>query len=367
MIGLHEDLNRVKNPPYIERKDVLNLDNLAVAGAEAWDTHCKRNDSLVMDTFYGQFKSTCICPKCDRISTTWDVFNHISLEIPKNSERIIPVLLFRTFSEIQPSSFPMLYGISVTEGNTIVKLKLVLSELCQIPISRIGICQINENVITDIFQDSKKIPNASGGIIAGYEIIPFSEETSIHVMVTHSVNRDSNLGIRAERIGRPILVSFKETSTCHQVRIHILNQVSHILAPETDRSLFKIVFEASYSNGKVKPIPIPDSHEIFVSFTNEECKNSILSITVDWSSYNERSLLDKSQFVRYNEHSTVDLIRNQRPAMNKGVLNLDACFKRFIDPEVLDDSNKVSSSSDKCISSCSFTFSFARQVVLFSV
>jgi ubiquitin carboxyl-terminal hydrolase 4/11/15 len=334
-------LNRVKNPPYIERKDVLNLDNLAVAGVEAWDLHCKRNDSLVMDTFYGQFKSTCICPKCDRISTTWDVFNHISLEIPKNLERTIPILLYRTHSESQSSSFPMLYGISMTEGSTILQLKSVLSELCCIPISNIGLCQINENAITDIFQDSKKIPFASGGMVAGYEIIPFSERTSIHVMVTHYVQGDCDLGIETEKFGRPILISFDESYTCHQVRVHIWNQLSYIISPETDQSLFKVLFKTSHSNGKVKSATIPDSDEVFVSFTKEECNKSILSITVDWSSYNERALLEKSRFVSFNEHPSVDLIRSQRPAMDKH-LTLDACFKRFINPEVLDESNKVS-------------------------
>ena len=45
--GLHEDLNRVRNPPYIKKADVNHENNLSVAGAEAWDAHCKRNQCIL--------------------------------------------------------------------------------------------------------------------------------------------------------------------------------------------------------------------------------------------------------------------------------------------------------------------------------
>ena len=94
--GLHEDLNRIRKPPYVEMPQV-GTEDMAIAGAKAWDAHQRRNDSLVMDTFYGQFKSTCICPKCNRVSVSFDAFNHVALEIPPQQEldRVIPILLVR--------------------------------------------------------------------------------------------------------------------------------------------------------------------------------------------------------------------------------------------------------------------------------
>ena len=56
----------MRNPPYVIIPDFTIDKDLFVAGAEAWDAYSRRNDSLVMDSFYGQFKSTCVCPQCER-------------------------------------------------------------------------------------------------------------------------------------------------------------------------------------------------------------------------------------------------------------------------------------------------------------
>lgn len=56
--GIHEDLNRVKNRPYIEDKDCdgKNDENDAI---ESWKNYLRRNKSLVVDLFQGQLKNTC--------------------------------------------------------------------------------------------------------------------------------------------------------------------------------------------------------------------------------------------------------------------------------------------------------------------
>lgn len=46
--GLHEDLNRVKQKPYIEMKDSDNRPDEEVA-YECWKNHMARNDSLIVD------------------------------------------------------------------------------------------------------------------------------------------------------------------------------------------------------------------------------------------------------------------------------------------------------------------------------
>ena len=99
--------------------DVTGDHKLTVAGEEAWDAHCLRNRSVVMDTFYGQFKSTCICPICDKVSVSFEPFNHISLEIPQSKHDPtcdLPVLLFSTSSQ---SSVPVRYAINIDKNASI--------------------------------------------------------------------------------------------------------------------------------------------------------------------------------------------------------------------------------------------------------
>lgn len=69
--GLHEDLNRIYQKPYIEKpdwKDGGAEEELALFAKECWDGYKKRNDSAIVDLFQGQLKSTLICPDCKKVS-----------------------------------------------------------------------------------------------------------------------------------------------------------------------------------------------------------------------------------------------------------------------------------------------------------
>lgn len=73
--GLHEDLNRIKKKPYIEKPDWVDggkEKELALFAKECWDGYKKRNDSAIVDLFQGQLKSTLVCPDCHRESITLD-------------------------------------------------------------------------------------------------------------------------------------------------------------------------------------------------------------------------------------------------------------------------------------------------------
>ena len=48
--GLHEDLNRVHNKPYIEEPDANGLPDEAVAN-KTWANYRARNDSVMVDHF----------------------------------------------------------------------------------------------------------------------------------------------------------------------------------------------------------------------------------------------------------------------------------------------------------------------------
>ncbi|XP_024528221.1 ubiquitin carboxyl-terminal hydrolase 5 [Selaginella moellendorffii] len=82
--GLHEDLNRLKTKPYIEVKDEDGRPDEEVAD-EYWEAHRARNDSVIVDVFQGQYKSTLVCPVCSKVSVTFDPFMYLSLPLPTNT------------------------------------------------------------------------------------------------------------------------------------------------------------------------------------------------------------------------------------------------------------------------------------------
>lgn len=57
---LNEDLNRVKDKPYVEIPDSEGRED-SVVSSEHWNAFTKRNDSVMVDIFYGQMKSHLVC------------------------------------------------------------------------------------------------------------------------------------------------------------------------------------------------------------------------------------------------------------------------------------------------------------------
>lgn len=90
---LHEDLNRVKKKPYIKAPEDDDRPD-SIQGPEAWQRLKQREDSVLYDTLYGQFKSQLMCGVCRKVSTVFDPFGMVTLEIPDVSQRRMHILLF---------------------------------------------------------------------------------------------------------------------------------------------------------------------------------------------------------------------------------------------------------------------------------
>lgn len=85
--GLQEDLNRVKKKPYIEKPDstddmVGNQEKIRELAGKVWGIHKARDDSVIGDLFTGLYKSTLVCPTCDKVSITFEPFNNLTLPLP---------------------------------------------------------------------------------------------------------------------------------------------------------------------------------------------------------------------------------------------------------------------------------------------
>ncbi|KZT18330.1 cysteine proteinase [Neolentinus lepideus HHB14362 ss-1] len=82
--GLHEDLNRIKKKPYVEKPDWEGggEKELVELGKNSWDGYLLRNDSVIVDLFQGQYRSTLVCPECQKVSITFDPFMYLTLPLP---------------------------------------------------------------------------------------------------------------------------------------------------------------------------------------------------------------------------------------------------------------------------------------------
>lgn len=78
--GIHEDLNRVKDKPYVEDKDCDGKSDEEDA-IEAWKNYLARNKSLIVDLFQGQLRNTCRCNVCGHQNIRFEPFMYLSLPI----------------------------------------------------------------------------------------------------------------------------------------------------------------------------------------------------------------------------------------------------------------------------------------------
>ncbi len=98
---LHEDLNKVLIKPYIEKDDNLVFASDIEECIYNKNNFLARNQSIIVDLFYGMFKSTVVCPNqdCKNISKSYDPYSVISIPINVKAitKEIIVYFIFEKF------------------------------------------------------------------------------------------------------------------------------------------------------------------------------------------------------------------------------------------------------------------------------
>ncbi|XP_046494129.1 ubiquitin carboxyl-terminal hydrolase 4 isoform X2 [Equus quagga] len=205
--GLHEDLNRVKKKPYLELKDANGRPD-AVVAKEAWENHRLRNDSVIVDTFHGLFKSTLVCPECAKVSVTFDPFCYLTLPLPLKKDRVMEVFLVPADPRCRP-----------TQYRVIVPLMGAVSDLCE-ALSRLSGIAAENMVVTDVYNHRfHKIFQMDEGLnhimprddIFVYETCSTSSDSSecvtLPVYFRERKSRTSSTSSGAVLYGQPLLVS----------------------------------------------------------------------------------------------------------------------------------------------------------------
>ncbi|XP_037677039.1 ubiquitin carboxyl-terminal hydrolase 11 isoform X1 [Choloepus didactylus] len=145
--GLHEDLNRVKKKEYVELCDAAGRPDQEVA-QEAWQNHKRRNDSVIVDTFHGLFKSTLVCPDCGNVSVTFDPFCYLSVPLPVSHKRVMEVF----FVSMDPRRKPEQHRLVVPKKGKISDLCVALSKHTGVAPDRMMVADVFSHRFYKIYQ-----------------------------------------------------------------------------------------------------------------------------------------------------------------------------------------------------------------------
>lgn len=226
--GLHEDLNRVKKKPYIEAKDADGRPEEEFA-EECWNNHKARNDSIIVDKFQGQYKSTLVCPECNKISVTFDPFMYLSLPLPSTVTRMMTVTVFSGTGD----SLPMPYTVTVQKNGVCRDLCKALSDACCLKDSEtLLLAEVYDNRMYRYFSplEQLQIIKDNDKLVA-YKL-PVGHEKLLRVEILHrKVDRftpELQFNITRKLIGSPLVTCIPNDSTS---KADIYAAVTAVLAP----------------------------------------------------------------------------------------------------------------------------------------
>ena len=174
--GLQEDLNRIHKKPYIEKPDstdemVTNPVALQKMADECWEIYKARSDSVVTDLFAGMYKSTVVCPVCDKVSIIFDPFNNLTLQLP------IENLWSRTLFFFPLHDRPIRIDIDIDKNATFGALKESISAKVNTDPKKMIIAEIYKCRFFKVFDDNtcindERIAEADSIAIFELEDIP---------------------------------------------------------------------------------------------------------------------------------------------------------------------------------------------------
>ncbi|XP_072507260.1 ubiquitin carboxyl-terminal hydrolase 4 isoform X2 [Notamacropus eugenii] len=219
--GLHEDLNRVKKKPYLELKDANGRPDLVVA-KEAWENHRLRNDSVIVDTFHGLFKSTLVCPECSKISVTFDPFCYLTLPLPLKKDRTMEVFLVSADPQCRPTQ----YRVTVPMMGAVSDLCEALSKLSGIAAENMVVTDVYNHRFHKIFQMDEGLNHImTRDDIFVYEVCNTTEDGSecvtFPVYFRERKIRQTSTSSGTVLYGQPLLISVPK----HKLTLDYLYQV----------------------------------------------------------------------------------------------------------------------------------------------
>ncbi|KAM9654437.1 ubiquitin carboxyl-terminal hydrolase 4 isoform 2-T6 [Morphnus guianensis] len=383
--GLHEDLNRVKKKPYLELKDANGRPDSEVA-KEAWENHRLRNDSIIVDIFHGLFKSTLVCPKCSKVSVTFDPFCYLTLPLPLRRDRLMEVTLVYA----DPQHRPVQYRVVVPMMGAISDLCESLSKLSGVPAENMVVTDVYNHRFHKIFQMDEGLNHIMPkDDIFVYEVCKSSEDGSDYVALSvyfrEKTMRQSSNTSGTVLFGQPLLISVpKHKLTVDHLYSVVLEQISRYvklpLAEEypttcpdkgtcngsngvVEGDIEEMEHQDGGQEGKEKLAEVDPCHsegcmQIESARDPQPCKkqhftfslvnssgtseinsivegkilklNAFSALAIDWDSDTRRLLFDEQEAQAFEKHGSM-----LQPQKKKAVVALRDCIELFTTMETL--------------------------------
>ncbi|OQV24374.1 Ubiquitin carboxyl-terminal hydrolase 4 [Hypsibius exemplaris] len=146
---LHEDLSRVKKKPYTEYKDPPEGTTAQKHADDTWALYRGREDSIIVDLFHGQIRSSIKCPDCKKLSVTFDPVVYYSLPLPTNNMK----KLAYTFIPYETNGRPSAEKLIISKNSSVEELLKKISEQVRVNSEYLVLVTLYEHRVTHVRKD----------------------------------------------------------------------------------------------------------------------------------------------------------------------------------------------------------------------
>ena len=222
--GLHEDLNRVKVKPYSEE---LKFEGTPTEGEVAnafWTQHLSRNQSIIVDNMYGQYRSQVTCPKCKKTSLKFDPFLMLSVDIPP------PIKRFEVcFVPSDLTQKPVEYSFPLDGDANIAVLREKLLDSLSGQTSALLFTEVDYYKVEEVLKDSSPVPESMYKRKCMALEVPQRTETGV-TMIVNMMKNDTSYGYtRMMGFAHPRVMSLSPDLTLKEVHFAIFQFVRCLL------------------------------------------------------------------------------------------------------------------------------------------
>ncbi|XP_061683734.1 ubiquitin carboxyl-terminal hydrolase 32 [Syngnathoides biaculeatus] len=355
--GLHEDLNRVHEKPYVGLKDSDGRPDGEVA-SEAWENHLRRNDSIVVDLFHGQLKSQVKCKICGHISSRFDPFNFLSLPLPMDTSMHLEITVIKL-----DGSTPVCYGLRLNMDEKYTGLKKLLSDMCKLKPEQILLAEVHGANIKNFPQDHQNVYLTVNSFLCAFEIpVPGSSASKPpgsgnavtgYIIAMHRKMIRTELYFLSSQKNRPVVFGMPLTVPCtvHTTKKNLYDavwiQVSRLVSPLPPQDSSNHAQDCYDSLGYQYPFTLRTvdkdgtscafcpwyrfCHGCTISCTEERASFGNGCISVDWDPTALHLRYQTSLERVFEEHCSVEMSRQTKAEP----ISLDSCLKTFTSEEEL--------------------------------
>uniref|UniRef100_A0A8C7W8T7 Ubiquitin carboxyl-terminal hydrolase n=1 Tax=Oncorhynchus mykiss TaxID=8022 RepID=A0A8C7W8T7_ONCMY len=326
--GLHEDLNRVKNKEYIELRDAAGRPDQEVA-EEAWRNHRRRNDSAIVDTFHGLFKSTLVCPECRKVSVTFDPFCYLSVPLPVSKDRVMEVF----FVSLDPVAKPVQMVVADVFNHRFYKLYHADESLsCILDRDDIFVYELNrgsveeegDEVVLALYLRERSHYRDYGSGSSSYGTSLFGHPLLMTVP-RGQCSRDALYHLFLQRLQQPCEDEEEERGECLPCLPQANERQAKRKGCEARRRKLLFSIQAVNSNGTTERGMGEDGSAF--SFSSQPY------VAMDWDPDMKKKYYNENEAEKYVKHQSMEVPHQQT------TVQLQECIELFTTVETLEEEN----------------------------